>query len=283
MKVRVISGIFIAFFSALFCYLGGVTLAAVLTVLSIIAYYELCKALGVMPDNKVNSLTVVGILFIAVYYASLYYLKNFETMFIVIMFFIIATMFFYVVNYPKYDSKMVISSLFAYIYGAVLMSFVLLVRMYSNELDIEKYNIGVFFVWSIIIAAWGSDTCAYFVGVLIGKHKIFPKLSPKKTVEGCLGGVVGSTIGFLIYGYVLMRFGIIHSEVLVLFGIMGSFGSVVAQIGDLAASAIKRNNNIKDYGNIIPGHGGIMDRFDSVIFVSPFVYILISLFFNYIS
>lgn len=282
MKERVISGIFIAVFSALFCYLGGIVLATVLTILSIIAYYELSKALGVMPENKINSLTIVGIMFIAVYYAALYYLKNFEIMFMIIMFFIIATMFVYVVNYPKYDSKMVISSLFAYIYGAVLMSFMLLVRMYSNELDLDNHNIGIFFVWAILIAAWVSDTCAYFVGVLIGKHKIFPKLSPKKTFEGCFGGVLGSTVGFLIYGYILMHFNIIQPQILILFAILGSLGSVVAQIGDLAASAIKRNNNIKDYGNLIPGHGGIMDRFDSIIFVSPFVYISISLFFSFI-
>lgn len=281
MKERVISGVFIAVFSVLFCYFGGIYLASVLTILSLIAYYELTKAIGVLQDGKkVNGLLLVGYAGILAYYGVLYFIKDFEIMLMVMLGVIIATMFVYVVTYPKYESKQIMSSVFAFIYGPVLLSFMLLVRTYSNELDTENYNIGFFFVWFIIISAWISDTCAYFVGVLFGKHKIFPKLSPKKTFEGCFGGVCGSTLGFLAYGLVLKHFGIIENEVLIMFICLGVVGSVVAQIGDLTASAIKRNNNIKDYGNLIPGHGGIMDRFDSIIFVSPLVYIMISLFFR---
>lgn len=290
MKERVISGVFIALFSALFCYFGGIYLAAILMILSSIAYVELTKALGVIEENikdnieenkKINALQIIGIIGIVVYYVVAYFTYDVELLLLTIMATFIALMFCYVVTYPKYDSKKVISSIFAFMYGGVMLSFMLLVRMYSNELDTENYNIGFFFVWFIIISAWFSDTFAYFVGVLIGKHKIFPKLSPKKTFEGCFGGVCGSTLGFVIYGLILRHFNIIESDILILFVVLGILGSVISQIGDLAASAIKRNNNIKDYGHLIPGHGGIMDRFDSIIFVSPLIYIMISLFFRF--
>lgn len=294
MKERVISGIFIAGLSLLFCYLGGIPLTIVSLVLSSIAYLELSKATGVLvnkqdnvdvkdtADKKINSLQIVGILGLIGYYSVIFLLRDFEFLLLVIMLTFIVTMFVYVVSYPKYEARQVINSLFSFVYGGVMLSFLLLVRLYSNEMDTEHFNIGFYFVWFILIAAWFSDTCAYFVGVLIGKHKIFPRLSPKKTFEGCFGGVCGSTLGFVIYGLVLKNYGIVSSEDLILFVVLGILGSVVAQIGDLTASAIKRNNNIKDYGHLIPGHGGIMDRFDSIIFVSPLVYILISVFFRFI-
>lgn len=281
MKERVLSGIVIAVLAILCCYLGGITLAVVLTVLSLIAYYELTKATKVLEDNKkINGLQAVGYVGIIAYYAVLYLTTNFELLLSIIMLVLIATMFVYVVTYPKYDSKQIFASLFSFVYGAVLLSFMLLVRMYTNAFDIGGFNSGFFFVWFILIAAWVSDTCAYFVGVLFGKHKIFPRLSPKKTIEGCLGGVAGSFLVNTIYGYFLYKYNVIGIGTFFLFGAIGAIGSIVAQIGDLTASAIKRNNDIKDYGHLIPGHGGIMDRFDSIIFVSPLVYIMISIFFQ---
>lgn len=282
MKERVISGVVIAVLTALFCFLGGPYLAVVLTVLSLIAYYELSKALGVLEDKKCNSLVVTGMVGIVVYYAALYFIADFEILMMIIMLMFIVTMAVYVISYPNYESKKVISSLFSFIYGAVLLSFVLSVRMISNSLDTEQYNIGFFLVWFIIISAWVSDTFAYFVGVLFGKHKIFPRLSPKKTVEGCLGGVAGTTLVFFLYGILLNHFAIIDEFMIAAFVVLGVVGSIVTQMGDLVASAIKRNNNIKDYGNLIPGHGGIMDRFDSIIFVSPLIYMMISIYFKII-
>ena len=116
-----------------------------------------------------------------------------------------------------------------------------------------------------------TDTFAYFSGYLFGKHKLIPKISPKKTIEGSIGGVIGSIVCCIIFGYIF-KLDIIQMI------IIGGLGSVIAQIGDLFASAIKRYVGIKDYGKLIPGHGGILDRFDSVILVAPFVYYAISLF-----
>jgi phosphatidate cytidylyltransferase len=133
---------------------------------------------------------------------------------------------------------------------------------------------GAILVWLIFIGAWGSDTCAYCVGMLLGKHKVAPKLSPKKSVEGCIGGVVGAALIGFLYATVFQNNiqGIDQPQLI--FAIIGAASSVISQIGDLAASAIKRNHNIKDYGTLIPGHGGILDRFDSIIFTAPIVYYL---------
>ena len=130
-------------------------------------------------------------------------------------------------------------------------------------------------VWLIYIGAWGSDTCADCVGKLIGKHKMPSTLSPNKTIEGCVGGIAGAAlIGFLF----ALGFYRDNSTLWWQFAIVGAVSSVISQIGDLTASAIKRNHDIKDYGKLIPGHGGILDRFDSIIFTAPIVYYLITLF-----
>ncbi len=128
-------------------------------------------------------------------------------------------------------------------------------------------------VWLIFLSSWGCDTCAYCVGMLFGKHKMAPVLSPKKSVEGGVGGVVGAFLLGLIYSICANHF--VGAEVSVFFcALICGIGGAISQIGDLSASAIKRNYEIKDYGTLIPGHGGILDRFDSVIFTAPIIYYL---------
>lgn len=126
-------------------------------------------------------------------------------------------------------------------------------------------------VWLIVITAFGTDVMAYFSGYLLGKHKLCPKISPKKTIEGSVGGILGSVILSGLFGYFFMP------EVLVHCLIIGVLGGIVSQFGDLTASVFKRKMGIKDYGNLIPGHGGILDRFDSVLFTGPMVYYYIML------
>lgn len=127
---------------------------------------------------------------------------------------------------------------------------------------------GVWAVVLVFVISWMSDTAAFAVGSLMGKHKLIPEVSPKKTIEGAIGGVVFATIGCLIYGFGLdFIFENVSINYLAL-GICGALLSVVSQLGDLVASLIKREYGVKDYGTILPGHGGLMDRFDSVIAVS---------------
>ena len=124
-------------------------------------------------------------------------------------------------------------------------------------------------VWLVVITAFGTDICAYFAGVTMGKHKLCPIISPKKTWEGAIGGVLGSMILCLIFGLIFMK----HAIALCL--IVGFLGSIISMFGDLTASIFKRKMGIKDYGNLIPGHGGIMDRFDSILFTAPLVYYVV--------
>ena len=180
-----------------------------------------------------------------------------------------------------------------WVFGTVFLGLIItLIRPDHNILDgsvtsLGLLYIGYFFahlvlisgiskfhlmVWIVFLAAFGQDTFAYFTGYLFGKHKMAPNISPKKTIEGAVGGVIGATVLCGVFGSIFYRPQLVHCIV------MGFVGAFFGMAGDLIASAFKRKMGIKDYGNIIPGHGGVMDRFDSVILVAPFVYYYILLF-----
>ena len=126
-------------------------------------------------------------------------------------------------------------------------------------------------VWLVVITAFGTDICAYFAGVTMGKHKLCPVISPKKTWEGAIGGILGSVILSGLFGFFFMKPLLVHCL------IIGFAASIISMFGDLTASIFKRKMGIKDYGNLIPGHGGILDRFDSVLFTGPIVYYYITI------
>ncbi|MBE6028028.1 MAG: phosphatidate cytidylyltransferase [Clostridiales bacterium] len=130
-------------------------------------------------------------------------------------------------------------------------------------IDMTEYRL---FIWIVVIAAFGSDIFAYFTGYFLGKHKMAPVLSPKKTIEGAVGGLIGSSLLAWVFGLIFMK------NIALVCLVLGLVGGAAGMAGDLTASAFKRKMGIKDYGKLIPGHGGIMDRFDSVIFVAPVVY-----------
>ena len=171
----------------------------------------------------------------------------------------------YVFAFPKYSTEQIAVPFLGLFYVSIMLSYIYQVRILED---------GALIVWLIFIGAWGSDTCAYCVGVLFGKHKIAPVLSPKKSLEGCIGGVVGAAAIGAIYALITKDYITEVSNPILAFAVIGAASSVISQIGDLAASAIKRNHDIKDYGKLIPGHGGILDRFDSIIFTAPIVYYL---------
>lgn len=134
---------------------------------------------------------------------------------------------------------------------------------------------GKFLIWYILIAAWGTDTFAYAVGMRFGKHKL-TKISPKKSVEGSIGGTIGAIVLALIYTAIVQKY--VNLNLSYTFVAITTLAlSILSQLGDLAASSIKRKMEIKDYGNLIPGHGGMIDRIDSIIFVAPFAYFLLIL------
>ena len=146
-----------------------------------------------------------------------------------------------------------------------MLSFILLTRNLPD---------GKFIVWLIFLCSWGCDTCAYVVGKLIGKKHIFPELSPHKSLEGCIGGVVGAALIGGLYAHFFVETAFPDRTITWIIAFICAAGAVMSMVGDLAASAIKRNHNIKDYGKLIPGHGGIMDRFDSMTVTAPMTYFL---------
>lgn len=188
---------------------------------------------------------------------------------LLIIVFLIVLMAVYVFSYPTYISEEMMLVFFGVFYVAIMLSYVYRTRMIAGE--------GVYLVWLVFLCSWGCDTCAYCVGMLIGKHKMSPKLSPKKSVEGAVGGVVGAALLGALYAVAVNKFGGAAADPL-LYAVICGAGGLISMVGDLAASAIKRNHDIKDYGKLIPGHGGILDRFDSVIFTAPIIYYLSVLF-----
>ena len=235
---------------------GGTVWLGLLGLLSIIALYEMLKTLKL---DKTAFAWVAYISCLLLY--GILWSSHFELVLLVLIVYFIAIMTIYVIKWPSYEVTDIAKALFSFFYAAFILSFMYQIRMMDN---------GIYYMWLVFISAWGSDTCAYLVGILIGKHKVPSTLSPKKTIEGCVGGVVGAGIIGFIYGNILsdITLGIIFASICMI-------GSVISQIGDLAASAVKRNMDIKDYGKIIPGHGGIMDRFDSIIFVTPIIYAIL--------
>lgn len=169
----------------------------------------------------------------------------------------------YVFSFPKYKASDVAYVVFGVVYVPVLM-------MYMYQ--IRSMAAGLFLIPLVFISAWGNDTCAYCVGMLIGKHKMAPKLSPKKSVEGFIGGVAGAALLGALYGWFLVNHGVNGS--IDLYAVMCGAAGMFSVVGDLTASAIKRDFAIKDYGKLIPGHGGVMDRFDSILFTAPVIYFI---------
>ncbi len=156
-----------------------------------------------------------------------------------------------------------------------MQMYAVLLPMYISGIRMMDY--GIFLVFLSFLGAWMPDTFAFFAGCLLGKHKLIPAISPKKTVEGSIGAVVGAVLTFAIYGVVLsfgFGFTVHYPALLVLALICG----VLAQFGDLAASLIKRTFDTKDFGNLMPGHGGLTDRLDSLLFIGPIVYYFLTIF-----
>lgn len=172
----------------------------------------------------------------------------------------------YVFTFPKFKAEDVMVCFFGMFYVVLMLSYIYQVRMMQD---------GAYIVWLIFLCSWGCDTCAYLVGVMFGKHKMAPVLSPKKSIEGGIGGVAGAALLGFIYA-TIFKDKITIDNANIIFPIVCAVGGIISQIGDLTASGIKRNHDIKDYSRLIPGHGGILDRFDSVIITAPIIYYLVA-------
>ena len=256
MRTRIIAGLLLVPLLILII-LGGTPFYIGEAIIISMALHEFYKA---FEEKSIKPLYYIGYIF------SIYLLiKNYlrlpitYTYTVVFILFLIAIIPILKVKRNVID---IMVTFFGIFYVGVLIDFIVL--------TMDDFSRGNIYVWLIFIIAFMTDTFAYFAGYLFGKHKLIPKVSPKKTIEGSIGGTLGSTLICLGFGYI---FNIDLMAVVLL----GFFGSIIAQMGDLFASSIKRYVGIKDYGKLIPGHGGILDRFDSVILVAPFVYSIINL------
>ena len=255
-KTRLISGIVLVIIALATIISGSWILFFTLLAVSLIGMRELYKVMKV-SDEHVTVLELVGYLGAVLYYIAMKAdFGNYGTMAIIIS--MILILFVYVFGYPKYHAEQVMAAFFGVVYVAVMLSFIYLTRSLPD---------GKFLVWLIFLCSWGCDTCAYCVGMLSGKHKMAPGLSPKKSIEGAVGGVAGAALLGVIYAAATQG-------KMAEYALICAVGALISMVGDLAASAIKRNQNIKDYGKLIPGHGGILDRFDSVIITAPVIYYL---------
>ena len=268
---RLLSGIVLVILALLTINAGGIVCLCTMFAVSLVGLRELLKAFSVIKAEEKKGLRVIELiayLACAVYYGLIYFCQlKYLGLFVVV--FLIALLFMLVVTYPKYKAEELAKTFFSFIYVVLPISFIYLT---ADTLEHGKY-----LVWLIFLCSWGADTCAYVVGMTtaktVGNHKMAPVLSPKKSIEGAIGGIVGAFLLGFAYASIMNKVGDLNHEA-IYYGILCAVGAFVSMFGDLAASAIKREYGIKDYGKLIPGHGGIMDRFDSVIITAPIIYYL---------
>lgn len=259
-RTRLLSGIILVAAALVLIITGGEVLLAGLFAVSMIGVFELYRIF----QMEKSLLGGIGYLAVLVYYVNLK-ISFISEMEMFVLGFLILIMAVYVFKFPQYKANQVFAGFTGVFYVAVMLSCIYQTRMMTS---------GIYVVWLIFLCSWGSDTCAYCVGVLIGRHKMAPKLSPKKSVEGAVGGVLGAALLTMLYGWIFQEQMNLTTEYIFLLAGISAVGALISMIGDLAASAVKRDYQIKDYGKLIPGHGGILDRFDSVIFTAPIVYYL---------
>ena len=229
--------------------------------------YELFHAFeqkGHHPVRWVGYLAAIAIMFIHVipeHYAK-YAVISIIPISVLILFILVLT------KKTKTDVIDIAITFFGVCYIVLFLMFMSIIRNMEN---------GKFLIWYVFIASWLTDVFAYLTGKAIGKHH-FTDISPNKTIEGCIGGTLGTTLCIILYTVLINKFAGFNINVAVI-SLIGIVLSIVGQIGDLSASAIKRYAGIKDYSDLIPGHGGMVDRVDSVIFIAPFTYLLFILMF----
>lgn len=256
MLVRILSGIVLLLITGSSLIIGGWYLYGICIFISLVGMMEYYRVLGI--NKKLPG--IIGYVGATAYYVSL--LMTDECFGILVLTATaIAMMIAYVATFPKYTIEDIAKGYFGVIYVAVMISYIYLTRQLSD---------GEYLAWLIFICSWGSDSFAYLAGVAFGKHKMTPKLSPKKSYEGAVGGIAGAAVLGALFG-VFVKY-LTGADYMATFTVASAIGATISIFGDLAASAIKRNKDIKDYGRLIPGHGGILDRYDSVIFTAPIVY-----------
>lgn len=256
---RIISGVIgIIALIIVLNFAGSKLFSVFVTAIALMGFHEFFTAVFKKSKRFIKAmLLVLG----AGLFLSTSYFNNIglNLMYIIITFILI--IFVFIIRYKKANFSEITYSFFGFVYIFVLLSYAVIIRSMNN---------GILLIWYVLISVWVNDSLAYFVGSKCGKRKLIPNISPNKTIEGALGGLLGSIIISIIF----LKNAYPHLHILVDVSI-GFIIGVSAQIGDLAASSIKRHAGIKDFGKLIPGHGGIIDRLDSILFAIPIIYYII--------
>ncbi len=269
MKQRLISSVI--YFSLLLCILlinNNIVDSIIVTLVSLISMYEYTKCFRQKGYNPISIIGYIGCISIFLmgmnidFYTKMLMLRIFIPALLIVMFIYI------ILKKLKVTVIDVAITLLSLVYIPFLFSFVKLILSMEN---------GRIYIWLVLLGAFMSDIFGYIIGKSFGKHKLCPEISPKKSKEGAIAGIIGVTISYIIFTLLVNNFLDMNINIWIMI-----FASVViavaGQFGDLAASSIKRFCSVKDFGSIMPGHGGILDRCDSVLFVAPLVYILLKLF-----
>ena len=272
MKQRIITAaiLIVILFAALFFYYTPV-FNVIVSIICMMATYEILHAYGLLKNIP---LSIVNFAFSAL--VPFFMVSGLSRYVMPVTFLYVIAQFIVVIA----DSKRVmVSQVATMFFTTFVTSFAFSTIAYMKVLHPQH---SMFYCFIMFIAAWITDSGAYFTGRLFGKHKMAPYISPHKTWEGAVGGVVASTIGAvaagLIYQAIAASSGMTIEIHYPLLALTGCTASIIGELGDLSASCIKRQCGIKDFGSIMPGHGGILDRFDSLMFVAPFVFLVVNYF-----
>ncbi|MGH4122630.1 MAG: phosphatidate cytidylyltransferase [Clostridium sp.] len=266
MKQRVISSIIgIPILIAIIMSKNSAIINGSILILMVIGLIEFYKSFEGF-DMKYGA---IGIIFSIIYFVSITLNLSSKSGFYIFLFSLFL-IFYSIIFYKRDNVKNATVTFISFFYVACMFSFIVqIINMnpYGNTL-----------VFLVFVVAWSADTFACLFGQRFGKHKLTPIVSPKKSVEGFIAGIAGAGIISYLYGLVVLNFTNIHiNNFLIICIIAGGIGSILSQFGDLTSSLIKRFNNVKDFGKLIPGHGGVLDRFDSIILTAPFIYYLLIL------
>ncbi len=260
MKTRIISGVLGAVIAVLIFLYGNISLSVAVSALILIALFEFHRATGIAQKNKalffISLLYGVCISLLVSFYYSLKYCNEVNIIYVIVL------LCYMVLKHDDVKFSSIGISALGTLYITIFLSHIIMIR---------HINHGKIYIWLVFLIAWGTDTFAYFCGKAFGRHKLIPKVSPKKTVEGSVGGIIGAAVVTAIFCRVCANVIGLNGSILKA-AVLAALASVLSQFGDLCASCIKREHNVKDFGNLIPGHGGVLDRFDSVLIIAPIIY-----------
>ena len=262
--IRTLMGAVLLLLIGTTCYLGKGYWFGMVSVLCLIGLFEFYRVFQIHQ----RPVGIAGFLSAAAYLLLLFLQKE-DWLAPVLVGAFLLTAACYVLFFEKTDSVKAMAAFFGLFYVVVLLSYLYRLRLEDD---------GLLLVGLTFLAAWGTDTMAYLSGMLFGKHRMAPVLSPKKTWEGTAGGIVGAALLGALFGYLFRSHFSQFAQPVIACALITALSGVISMIGDLTASAFKRNHGVKDYSHLIPGHGGVLDRFDSIILIAPLIFYLSGLF-----